>query len=130
MLTIRPLCVDDIPKLQEISLNRGKREAQFWAYTTLVAVLDDEIVGYAQHAITPDGQLHSYPIRIKPEAKGKGVGRQLLEMQEQVARLVEAKMHFYAIDDTADAVMGSLLEKMGMHLCQQHDNVRLYVKTL
>ena len=120
---------DDLEALQRLSPPSVKPEVEFYAYATLVAEIDGEVAGYPQFAITPDKVLHSTAIRIGAEWKGQGVGRALMEEKVRMAREVGARMHFYAVALDGEVALKKILEGLGMHRCQEHGDVLIYVQS-
>lgn len=127
-VTLRSMCCEDLPALQKLSPPEVKPLVQFFVYSTIVATIDDEVVGYTQFCLTPDGILHSYAIRVAADHKGRGIGTKLIACKERLAQEAGAKFHFYAVAQNGEEALKKLLLKAGHHLCQDHDGIQVYAK--
>lgn len=130
-IRIRLMKAGDLPELEKLSPPHLKPTVQFFAYTTLVADAGaGELAGYTQFALTPDGILHSYAIRVGEGWKSKGIGRQLMAAKMAIAKAAGGKMHFYAVDPKGDAALKRILIGLGMHLCLKQEDAWVYSGSL
>src|SRR5262245_35656573 len=125
---------EDIPAcvaMSEPLPGRSERlREEFDAYPTLVAEVDGRIAGYTQFSLGPDGVLHSLALRISPEFKGQGIGQRLMDAKVALARRVGAHMHMYAVARDGEVALKKILERQGMHLCQDRGELLIYVAPL
>lgn len=127
-VTIRMLREEDLPILQ--ALSPPKNPAEFRAYVTLVAEVEGTVAGYAQFALTMDGTLHSFAIRVAAEWTGRRIGQRLHEEKVAIARAAGAKFHVYAVDAADRDALHAILRKQGMHRCHALDDVVIYAQSL
>jgi GNAT superfamily N-acetyltransferase len=132
----------DLVRLVALSPPERKKLADFLAYPTLVAedlplqsaeadTEDHAILGYCQFSLDPVSRvLTSYAIRVADKAQGRGVGRRLIRAQRQIAASAGAVLHVYHVDPSGTLPLRKILESEGLHLCQQHEAVWIYLGQL
>src|SRR5258708_34856305 len=116
-ITYRSITHTDEPILQTMQLH-FPHKLQFFVYSTIVASIgdvDDEIVGFTQFCLTPDGVLHSYGLNVASRHRGRGIAGTLCQVKEDLAIAAGAKYHLYAVAKNEHAIKKILL-KQGMHL--------------
>jgi ribosomal protein S18 acetylase RimI-like enzyme len=105
-------------------------EEELSVYPTLVAEIDGAIVGYTQFSLGPDKILHSLAFRVASVAKGQGVGSALMKEKVRLAKICGARMHMYAVAKDGEVALKKILERQGMHPCQDHGEIIIYVSAL
>lgn len=123
---IRTASWTDLPRLLELSPPEVKNPDEFGAFATIVAEIEEKVVGYAQFNITLDKVMHSQAIRIDRAYKGRGIGYKLCEAREQIARRVGAKVHVYAVAEDGEVALKKILTKLGM----TREPVQIWTKSL
>ena len=133
-IVVRRMSREDLDACVAISEPLPDRAAriheEFSVYATLVAELAGAVAGYTQFCLTPDGVLHSLALRVAPSAKGQGVGQALMNEQVRLAKICGGRMHFYAIAKDGEVALKKIVERLGMHACQDRGEVLIYVATL
>lgn len=126
MITVRAARFpDDLEQLQTLSPPAVKPVIEFFIYPTLVAVEDEQILGYSQFTLGLDKVLHSTAIRVG--VKGKGIGTILLTEKRRLAIAAGAIAHYYCVARDGEVALKKILLKLGMHLCRDGE-VQLYAE--